>query len=298
MMKFKFYSCFVMLTLIGIYNLAAQENMLNAKTVEELNTVPDDEENLVTEEPLEYGYVDERDILWGKSVWEVIDLDERVNLPLYYPIEEDGLGNRKSLYYTLIDAIKSGEIANVYADEYFSETRTLDELEASFIRRDTLAEGFAQINQGEQLDEQFVNVTTVDGADVKSYQIRGTWYFDKRQGELRYRLIGIAPVMIDAYSKSQGNDSEGFPLFWVFYPEARKVLHNSAVYNGKNTSQPISFDHLLNSRRFNAIIIREANIQGNRSVQDYIADNALMQLLESQRIKESIRNFELDLWNY
>ena len=87
-------------------------------------------------------------------------------------------------------------------------------------------------------------------------------------------------------------------LFWVWFPATREVLNQSMAFNRKNTSQPISFDHLLNSRRFSAVIYKEDNVQGDRGVADYISDNALMQLLESDRIKEQIRNIEIDLWNY
>ena len=76
------------------------------------------------------------------------------------------------------------------------------------------------------------------------------------------------------------------------------VLHEAKAFNKKNTSRPISYDHLLNARRFHAIIYKEDNDQGDRGVNDYINDNALMQLLESDRIKEIIRNIEIDMWNY
>ena len=87
-------------------------------------------------------------------------------------------------------------------------------------------------------------------------------------------------------------------LFWVWFPGARKALHEAKAFNRKNTSQPISYDHLLNSRRFNAMIYKEDNVQGDRGVRDYINDNAMMQLLEAERIKDQIRNMEIDLWNY
>ena len=61
---------------------------------------------------------------------------------------------------------------------------------------------------------------------------------------------------------------------------------------------PITFDHLLNSRRFTAEIYKEENVYGDREVQQYMKDNAQNQLLESERIKEKIRNFESDMWNY
>lgn len=61
---------------------------------------------------------------------------------------------------------------------------------------------------------------------------------------------------------------------------------------------PISFDMLLNARRFNAVIYKEDNVHGDRDIRDYIADNALFQLLESHRIKETIRDREQDMWAY
>ncbi len=55
---------------------------------------------------------------------------------------------------------------------------------------------------------------------------------------------------------------------------------------------------LLNARRFNAVIYKEDNVHGDREVSDYIADNALFQLLEAKRIKEVIRDREQDMWAY
>jgi len=46
------------------------------------------------------------------------------------------------------------------------------------------------------------------------------------------------------------------------------------------------------------VIVREENIYGNRKIADYIRGNALFQLLEADRIKESIRDKEIDMWNY
>lgn len=94
------------------------------------------------------------------------------------------------------------------------------------------------------------------------------------------------------------SDKEFTPLFWVFYPDARYILSNAYAFNEKNMSKPFSFDRLINSRRFSATIYKEANIYQDRDVRDYIRNDALMQLLESERIKEKIRNKEQDMWSY
>ncbi|HET8838305.1 MAG TPA: gliding motility protein GldN [Flavobacteriaceae bacterium] len=278
---------------------SAQINILNATSPDEIGvrtTGQLDADN--SDRPLPYGYVNERDILWAKTTWELIDLDERVNLPLYYPIDTNNIGSeRRSLYHVLTEGIKSGKIENIYADSYFNQKLTLEDLDATLSRRDTLQQGYAQINAGEAVDDQYIIPTNITAADVMEYHIRGYWYFDTRRGALRYRLLAIAPVTPDAYSKSKGLESS-IELFWVFYPDARDVLHDAIVFNSGNTAQPLSFDDLLNSRRFHGVIYKTDNVQGDRPIEDYITDNALMQLLQSREIKESIRDFEANMWNY
>lgn len=280
---------------------AAQINILNAKTPEEIGIKTAAQIAYDNDEPLPYGYVDERDVLWSKTTWEIIDLDERVNFPLYYPIDTNNIGaERRSLYDVLVKNIKTGEIEHVYADSYFTEKRTLKDIEASLIYSDTTDLGIEQYNAEGFVDPQYVRKFTLDAGDVEEWRVRGYWYLDKRQGELRYRMLGLCPVANEARSKAfedDGVDSK-VELFWVWFPAAREALHKAKAFNRKNTSQPISYDHLLNSRRFHGVVYKEDNVQGDRSVADYINDNALMQLLESDRIREVIRNIEIDLWNY
>ncbi len=279
----------------------AQLNILNAKTPEEIGKKTEAQIAYDNDEPLPYGYTDERDVLWSKTTWEIIDLDERVNFPLYYPIDTNNIGaDRRSLYDVLVKNIKNGKIESVYANSYFTEKRTLKDIEASLVYSDTTDLGIEQYNAEGTVDPQYIRRFSLDAGDIEQWKIRGYWYLDKRQGELKYRMLGICPVANEARSKAypdDGPDSK-VELFWIWFPGAREVLHEAKAFNRENTSQPISYDHLLNARRFNAVIYKEDNVQGDRDVKNYINDNALMQLLESERIKEQIRNIEIDLWNY
>ncbi len=291
-------SCLVLLMSVGAI---AQINVLNAKTPEEIGKKTKDQLAYDNDNPLPYGYVDERDVLWAKSTWEIIDLDERVNFPLYYPIDTNNIGaDRRSLYDVLVRGIRNGDIPDVYSDSYFTEKRTLKDIEASLVYTDTTDLGIEQFNAEGKVDEQYIRKFALDAGDIEQWRIRGYWYIDKRQGDLRYRLLGLCPVANEARSKAFPDDGvDGqVELFWVWFPGARDVLHKAMAFNRKNTSQPISYDNLLNSRRFDAVIYKVDNVMGDRQVKDYINDNALMQLLESNRIKEYIRNKEIDLWNY
>ncbi len=286
------------LLLCGVQAIWAQRNILNATVPEEMFVPTLEQLEQDNDRPLPYGYVGERDVLWEKQTWEIIDLDERVNFPLYYPVDTLNIDtNRRSLYDVLIKNIKNGSINDIYADPYFAEKTSLKDIEAALKLVDTTDLGIEEFNATGTVSDYNIDVREISAYNIQAYKIRGLWYIDKRQGELKYRLLGIAPVAGDV-NFLDDPDAEPIELFWIWFPGARWVLHEAKTFNGRNTSAPISFDHLLNSRRFNAVIYKDDNVQGDRLVKDYIADNALNQLLESNRIKERIRDIEQDLWNY
>ncbi|HLN94759.1 MAG TPA: gliding motility protein GldN [Flavobacterium sp.] len=304
-MKFKNLFAAVAVSVVGM-SASAQSNLLNAKTPDEIGKKTAAQMISDNDKPLPYGYVHDRDIMFGKAVWEFIDLDERVNFPLYYPIDTANIGSdRRALFDVLVKNIKNGKITEVYADDYFNTKRSLKDMESSFVYKDTLPEGFNLINEDfeayksgkKKLDPQYINERALTAQDVSGYRIKGYWYFDKRQGELKYRLLGICPMSVEA--RDIGNDKgDVIELFWIYFPAMRDVLHEAHAFNDRNSAMPISFDHLLNARRFSAVIYKEENVYGDRKVEDYMKDNSQMQLLESERIKEKIRNFEQDMWNY
>jgi gliding motility associated protien GldN len=291
--------------LLGALNVSAQSNLLNAKTPDQIGKKSEAQMNSDNDKPLPYGYVDDRDVLFGRKVWEVIDLDERVNFPMYYPIDENMGENRKSLYTVLVEGIREGKITEVYDSSYFINKKSLEEIEKSLVLVDTTDGGKDQINEdyeaymsgAKKIDEQFINVTELKAIDVDGYKTVGYWFFDKRQGELKYRLLGICPIIPDVYTMN-AEEKEYVDLFWVFFPSAREVLHEHTAFNERNSASPISFDHLLNARRFNAVIYQEENVMGDRLIKEYIKENSQMQLLESERVKTKIRDFEQDMWSY
>ena len=290
-----------LLTVLGVFiasSTFAQANILNAKSPDQIGVRTPEQLALDNDKPLEYGYVDDRDILFAKMTWETVVLDERVNFPLYYPVDTNNIGsNRRSLYDVLFKSIKDGTIENIYDDSYFTAKRTLKDIESALTLVDTTELGIEQLNAGEELSAEYINRRDITSADIKEYHIKGFWYFDKRQAEMKYRLLGLAPVAPDV-NFIDSDEPDLVPLFWVFFPDAREVLHEYKAFNNENSAIPHSFDHLLNSRRFHGYVYKEENVYGDRKINEYVSENALMQLLESHRIKDKIRDFELDMWTY
>lgn len=279
-----FFNFFLLLLFSGFIN--AQTNILNATKVAQIGQENEEQLESDNEGPIPYGYVDDRDVMWSKVVWEKIDLNQKINLPFYFPTDTINVSaDRRSLFDVLVKGIRQGKITEVYEDSFFINkfTSELIDERLKFVREDEFGS----------------YPYKVGAADIKAYLLKGMWYFDKRQGEMKYRLLGIAPLGKDV--KTMGSDAESeeyLALFWVFYPSARDVLHKSKVFNPMNNSNPISYDHLFNARRFSSVITREKNIYGNREISKYVRGNSLFQLLEANKIKEDIRNREIDMWNY
>ena len=270
--------------LIG-FCLSGQSNILNASAPEQIGIKNIDQVQSDLDSYLEYEFIDDRDILWSKIVYEKIDLSERLNFPLLFPIDDDLYENtRKSLWRVLKENILNGNITKIYSDvnDNFRYPLTPDEV------KDIVATKI-DFGDGELIPKE------VGSDDITGYRIKGMWYFDKRRGELMYRLLGLMPVGEDL-KNTDGDEEKKTNLFWIWYPSIREILHNELVFNDTSNANRISFDQLLLSRRFSSYIYKEDNLYGDRAISAY-KNKGLESILESARIKKEILDFEQDLWN-
>ncbi|GEN76557.1 gliding motility protein GldO [Chryseobacterium hagamense] len=261
--------------------------------------------------PLEYGYVDEKDILKSMFVWEIIDLNDKVNQPFYYD-NPNGLQSKttRSLYQILLDAAMNGEVKEVYDDENFTTKLTPEQIKArlqkvvaSDVLVDIIASGRKPTEQ-EIKENTDIFETTTD--KVKVLKMMGMWFIDKRDGQLKYRPLGIAAMgpdpavqgVYDAEGKAIAGKDELIDLFWIYYPKARDILANNYVYNRKNSSADLSFDDLINARRFSSVIYKSSSGMGDGVIDDYVPNDADAQIEESDRIKAQILKMENEMWNY
>ncbi|CAI8318121.1 MAG: Uncharacterised protein [Flavobacteriales bacterium] len=263
--------------LFGCSMLSAQINVLNADQPDEIGVLSEEQQEALSDQKyLEYSYIDEKDIMWSKIVYEEIDLSEKFNHPLFFP--KDGLYNseRKSLWRTIREAIISGKVKNIYNDANPNFTEKFDR--EIYLKRLENSDG--------------PEVVPLKSMDIVSYKIKGIWYVDKRIGEMRYRLLGIMPKGKDM--NNLAND-EPVDLFWLWFKDLRPFLHKQLVFDNKNNASRITFDQLLTSRRFTSRIYAIDNVFNDRAVDQYV-DDPFMQLIESERLKTVIRDFEQDLW--
>ena len=278
--------------------LSAQTGLLNAEKPGDISN------NLVSENTdiLNYFEIEENDVLWSKVVYEYIDLNEKLNFPLLFPIDDDkNIIGRKSLWRILKEYINLNVKNNPRDSLNSIEIYRTDDFTQKLSNKDVLNlmsyKSFSEKLQSKGIKDSLI--TFVKSIDIGGYNIKGMWYFDKKYAELKYRLLGIQPVgssIKDLKNVGSGKSQRKTPFYWIWYPTLREVLHKEMVYNDKNTATSISFDQLLISRRFNSYIYKEDNVYENREIGDY-KTKGLQSILESERIKKEILDFELDMWN-
>ena len=231
---------------------------------------------------LPYDHVREADIFWEKRIWRVVDVREKMNLPFAYP--------ERPFFSILLDAASAEEIT-VYSteDDKFTSPLTPDEVASMGATVDTVI-----TFDPETYEEQMQIVRNeLNPEDVKRFRLKEIWFFDEETSTMQVRILGIAPL-IDV-KDDNGNFRYEKPMFWVYYPEAREVLSRERVYNYGNDTSPMTWEDIFEMRFFSSYIYKESNVF-DRRLQEYLSGVDL--LLEADKIKQEIFNFEHDLWSY
>ncbi len=272
------------------------------------------QEHIPTKRAIQYTHLREADVMWSKRVWRYIDLREKQNHTLYYPLEP--ISDRMSLMDVIRHGIFDEGSITVYGigfgqdiDDQFrypykkENINGVMETDADLKSR-IITECFGCKTQIAKIDpltflpeeDQYGNPIMIDtiseylSREVIGFKIKEDWFFDKQRSVMDVRIIGIAPVF-QSECEGQQFTSE---LFWLYFPECRYVFQNFFVYNPHNDAQRMSFDDLFWKRDFNSYIHKESNIFDRLVNPTHRGVDAL---LESEKIKGEMFRMEHDLWN-
>lgn len=237
-----------------------------------------------------YAAVRESDVVYSKRVWEEIDLREKVNQYLASP--------KGRLIDVLMDAVAAGELTA------YDPIPTKD---------DPNGDGFATpLTPGKakakMADSSLVTIINANGEKTGSkmvagefqpdsivkFRIKEDWLFDKQRSVWEPRIIGIAPMI---KQKVEGSTLalDYQPAFWIYFPAARQVLVTKEAFNRNNDATDLSFDDVFLKRLFHGYVVKVSNDKDER-IKDYAV--GIDRLYESERIKKSLMDWELNLWQY
>jgi len=253
-------------------------------------------ENIPFKKPIPLAHVREADVPYERTVWRMVELTEKNNLPLYYPTAP--IGSRLNFISVLLKGIELGEITPYDPNDDHNEfvrPITKEEIDRTLgARRDSI-----------EVEDEFGNVfwqprvSEIQVDQIKRLMIKEKIFFDKRHSVLNMQVIGICPIRV--YSRDGGDGSDGSPMeqvkvMWIYMPEARDILARHPIFNRFNDAQNISFDDFFIQNRYAGNIFKISNVYNNRTIDEYA--QGLDALYEAMRIEMEIFDWEQDLWEY
>ncbi|HOO83282.1 MAG TPA: gliding motility protein GldN [Prolixibacteraceae bacterium] len=278
---------FILIPLYGI----SQEGVRFTDKFGPFHDTYQQENDFSNREYAQYPFVREADVVWQKITWQIIDLREKMNLPLYYPIDE--MHQRKSLIKVILDGIEQNQFNafrkplrdNAFEFDPNNIFLSMQELKDVGMREEIVP---IEIRPGVTRDS-LVSIRWRP-EEIKQILIKEVWYFNRRDSRLHVETIGICPIreyFVDGLMRRQR-------LFWIYYPDARPYMATVPVYSMNNDRPLYTYDDLFVNRYFNSYFIQEANVYNDRTITDYVTGREAQ--LESERIKREIFDYEQNLW--
>jgi len=238
--------------------------------------------------PIAIPAVRKADIMWSKRMWREIDMRQKMNQPFYYPVVPHN--NWRNFITVIMDALKEGSITayDISGTDEFLVPLTYQEIVSRQI--DTV---HLSLTRPYPPYDQYDTVvySEFDPSKVTRIRIKEDWYFDKKRSQMLVRILGICPVMI----KERNDEEFSEPLFWIYFPEARPVLAKAEVFNRFNDAARRSYDEIFLKRFFSSYVYKEQNVY-DRRISEYA--QGLDALLEAEKIKQELLDFEQSLWEY
>jgi len=280
----------VVVLLMVSYSIKAQ-NVLDRAYIKEHN---------LNRKPVPYTYLREADVMWHRRIWRIIDLREKMNHPLYFPID-DKMKDRNSLFEIIKKALlpPDGSPPKLAAylpapagDDEFTIKMNALEVQDKLMKRDT---SYVPSDPTDPSSPMVATPTVDDvgSGKVVKYYIKEDWFFDKQRSVLEARIIGIQPITAKTNEKGEVVGDAG--TFWIYFPELRPLLAKEEVFNKHNDAERLTFDDLFWKRMFSSYIQKESNVY-DRFIREYKTDT-LDQLLEAEKIKDNVFTLEHDLWH-
>jgi hypothetical protein len=268
-----------------------------------------------------------KDPVYREKISKLIGFRELKGSPSLYYYDNDGAKEKKTVKKdgtTLKDYLENEEYAQLKAQWYKGDSINIKK------RWDNTP-------PNEEMCDDLMSYW-VTSKCIVAYNIKEDWFFDKNRSRLERRIIAIAPVakfLVSNQSSNTGNNSstststgergqlllyppsnketlhyfdntdlkpleagalvEERELFWLYFPNLRDYLVNYYIYNNKSDVSTLSFDDLFWKRQFSSQIYKTTN-KFDDEVEEY--KYGVDALYEAERIKNEIRNWEMDLWEY
>ena len=271
-------------------------------------------ENTKQLEAVTLTHIREADVMWSTRIWRTLDLRQKQNLPLYYPIADSATLGKRSFIQVIYDEIVAAvdnpgpNSLRMYNDYQLRNPIPTDQIMSKILKSDTMDRIIDPVTCEAESYEEVLDFFTKIKPEIIKVKLMEDWFFDKQHSVMDVRILALA-IEIPIYTSKVDVDAIcGITVFggwdivpnatteiWFYFPDLRPTMAANECYKRSNDAARISFDDIFLKRMFASYIIKEENVY-DRGINEYT--NGLDALLEAEKISEKIRDFEGNFWQY
>ena len=228
-----------------------------------------------------------QEVDWKREIYRSLNLENEKNASLYYPVEQ--IGNNCNLFTFLFNNILKGNITaykyNLDGIEQFTEENIVSPVD--------LLDNY-RIYYEEKDGELIVGKSDIPSAEVLSYYIKESHYYDQRTGTYGKQVTAICPVL--HRSGEFGAEVTKYPMFWLNYDEISPLLAQQNVMSSSlNNVMSMSIDDFFRKGHYDGEIYKTVNMR-NLAIAQYCKDSAAVKQ-EQDKIEQQLKDFRTNLWN-
>lgn len=267
--------------------------------------------------PLSLRPIHESNIIYKLTLWRRLDLNEKVNQPLF--------ARGAEITKHLIDGVKAG-VLEPYDNDSVSTKITLEEFtrrltkkfEGGGLTKEEIAAGFgnegaaateddgwgsgstATTSQSSGSNQTAAATSNAEGyelfaKDLYIIEIKEDWLFDKQRSR-QYFDIQTVTIKIPAELSNDGLEKELASFKYKELESYFRLNPNCIWYNASNTAQHKNLADAFELRLFNGRIIKKSN--SLNKYLDEIYKSPKEGLLKSQQLEYELLEWESNLWEY
>ncbi|MBR4066231.1 MAG: gliding motility protein GldN [Bacteroidaceae bacterium] len=234
------------------------------------------------------GTIVPQEVEWKRDVYRTLDLKVEENASLYYPVEQ--IGDNMNLFTFLFLNVIKGDITayeyNLDGYESFTEEDIADTKE--------MLEDY-RIYYEEKDGEIVVGGSDIPSAEVLSYYVKESHYYDNKTGTYSKRITALCPVLHRS-DYEYSSQIVKYPMFWINYEDVAPMLAQQNVMTSSlNNVSSMSLDDYFTKGAYKGEIYKTVNLR-NLAISQYCKDSTAVKK-EQQKIEQQLKDFRTNLWN-
>ncbi|MBR5848396.1 MAG: gliding motility protein GldN [Bacteroidaceae bacterium] len=226
------------------------------------------------------------EVVWKRDMYRTLDLKKEKNASLYYPVEPQG--ENMNLFTYLFKLFINNQIPaykyNFDGDESFVADNKENVKE--------LLDNFG-IYYEEKNGTIVVEQSDIPSAQVLSYYIKESNYYDQRTGTYNQRITALCPVLHKAGDFT--TEVTKYPMFWLNFDEIAPLLAQQKVMSSSyNNVSTMTLSDYFAKNCYEGEIYKTVNLR-NLSINQYCKDDSAVKK-EQRNIEKQLKDFRENLW--